>query len=110
MATKVEMIFEPFVRRGLFPTPERAAQEMARDFVMRQIERHRTTIEQFEAKYGMNYRQFNEYLAARAGTLATSPSPALNQALMDEEEAALRWKVATEMLDSWLGINREVGN
>lgn len=107
MATPIEMIFEPFVRRGLFATPERAAQEMAREFVLRQIDHHRSTIEQLQSKYGMNYRQFDEYLRARSAMLMTTPDKELGKAIMLEEEDALTWKVATEMLDSWLGIDHE---
>lgn len=105
MATSVEMIFEPFVRRGLFKTTERAAQEMARDFVLRQIERHRATIARLENKYGMNYNQFDDYLKARAERLMGAPNKDLNRAIMLEEDDALDWQVALEMLDSWLGLN-----
>jgi len=89
MAATAETIFEPFVRRGLFASPESAAREMARDYILRQIERHRAFIAALESKYGMNYRQFNAYLAARANTLASAPNPDLNRALMLEEDDAL---------------------
>lgn len=102
-------IVEPFVRRGLFPTAESAVAEMARDYVLRQIEHHHAAIEQFQIKYGMNYDQFNSYLKSRSATLATTPNPVLSNALMKEEEDALDWKIATEMLQSWLGLQAEVG-
>jgi len=104
MSDQVATLVEPFVRRGLFATPERAVAEMARDYVLRQIEHHRATVERLQAKYGMTYEQFNAYLKSRSKMLTASPSRALNQAIMVEEEDALDWKIANEMLESWLGL------
>ena len=103
MSDQVTTVIEPFVRRGLFSSPEQAVTEMARDYVLHQIDRHRATIEKLQAKYGMNYDQFDAYLKSRSATLVTTPNPILGQAIMNEEEDALDWKVATEMLQSWLG-------
>jgi len=58
---------------------------------------------------GMNYEQFEAYLRERSATLMASPDPALNQAIMAEEEDALDGKVAREMLQSWLGLETEIG-
>ena len=80
---------------------------MAHDYVLRQIERYRTAIENLQARHGMTYEQFEAYLKARSALLATSPSPALNQAVMAEEEDALDWRIAREMLQSWLGLEAE---
>lgn len=107
MSNQVSIIIEPFVRRGLFPTAESAISEMARDYVLRQIERYQKTINTLQTKYGMTYDQFNAYLKARSATLATSPNPTLNQAIIAEEEDALDWKIAREMLQSWLGLKSE---
>ncbi len=59
-------------------------------------------IEAFELKYGMNYEQFEAYSAKRAQTLMKKPDAALNQAIMLEEDDAFDWKVARDMLESWL--------
>jgi len=108
MRDQVSIVVEPFVRRGLFASPEQAVVEMAQDYVLRQIERHRAAIERLQTKYGMNYEQFNAYLQSRSATLVTRPNPALGKAVMKEEDA-LDWKIATEMLQSWLGLQSEVG-
>ena len=50
----------------------------------------------------MKYAQFDDYLAERAKKLANDP--ASQKRFMLEEEDALDWKVATEMLESWLGL------
>jgi len=52
----------------------------------------------------MTYEQFNDYLKSRSAMLAAKPTPALNQAVIAEEEDALDWKIACEMLQSWLGL------
>ncbi len=109
MNSQVESTVEPFVRRGLFSTPEQAVAEMARDYVLHQIERYRTIIEKLQVKYGMTYEQFEAYLGSRSARLAENPDPVLNRAVMAEEEDALDWKIAREMLMSWLGLQTEVG-
>lgn len=45
---------QPFVQRGLFDSPENAAAEMAREYVLLQVERYRHTIEAMESKHGMS--------------------------------------------------------
>ena len=107
MTDQVAAIIEPFVRSGLFATPEKAIAEMARDYTLRQIERYKSVVEQLQTKHGMNYDQFEAYLKSRAKTLVAKPNAALNQAIMLEEEDALDWKVAREMLQKWLGLHNE---
>lgn len=108
MNDSVIAVVEPFVRRGLFASPEQAVAEMARDYVLRQVEYYRASIQELERRYGMNYTQFDAYLKSRAQTLAAQPNPALNRAVMQEEGDALEWKIARDMLENWLGFAREV--
>ncbi|MEW6665453.1 MAG: hypothetical protein AB1512_09550 [Thermodesulfobacteriota bacterium] len=109
MSSDAISVVEPFVQRGLFASPEQAVAEMARDYVLRQIERYRATIENMQAKHGMAYEQYEAYLKSRSAMLQANPSPVLNQAVMTEEEDALDWKIAREMLASWLGLQAEAG-
>ena len=109
MSNSVTTVVEPFVRRGLFASPEKAVTAMARDYVLRQIERYRALDEQMQTKHGMTYEQFEAYLKSRSAALAAAPSPTLNQAVMAEEDDAHDWKVARELLQSWLGLQSEVG-
>jgi translation initiation factor 2 alpha subunit (eIF-2alpha) len=88
---------------------ERAVIEMAREYILHQTENYRSVIESLQAKYGMTYDQFNAYLKARSETLVKTPNPALNQAVMKEEDAS-DWKIAEEMLQAWLGLQSEVGH
>jgi hypothetical protein len=107
MTDSVFAVVEPLIRRGLFASPEQAVVEMTRDYIMRQTERYRTTIEAMQTKYGMTYEQFEAYLKSRCEVLAANPNPTLGAAVMTEEEDALEWKVAREMLASWLGLREE---
>ena len=106
--SSVASVVEPFVRRGLFSSPEKAVTEMAREYVLRQIERYRSIDDRLQAKYGMTYEQFDSYLKSRSATLAMTPDPALNRAVMAEEADAMDWKMAREMMQSWLGLPSEV--
>ena len=106
--SSVASVVEPFVRRGLFSSPEKAVTEMAREYVLRQIERYRSIDDSMQAKYGMTYEQFDSYLKSRSATLAKTADPALNRAVMSEEEDAMDWKMAREMMHSWLGLQSEV--
>jgi len=108
MTSQVSTIIEPFVQRGLFESPEKAVIAMARDYVLRQVERYQATIDGFQHKYGMEYEQFEDYLKARSATLAATPNRKLNQEIIAEEEDALDWKIACDMLANWLGIQVQV--
>jgi hypothetical protein len=108
MSERVITLLSPFVKRGLFDSPEKAVMTLARDYTLHQIEHYQSEIEQLQKKYGMNYEQFEVYLAARSATLAKSPSPGLSQMVMAEEEDALEWKIARDMLTRWLGLQAEV--
>jgi hypothetical protein len=114
-ASQVDKVVEPLVQRGLFETTESAVRGLAQDYILRQIVRYQETIDNLERKYGMDYDQFNQYLKQRAALLqSTGVSPeqrqSLNQAVMLEEEDALEWKIAKEMLQSWLGLKGKVEN
>ena len=60
----------------------------------------------------MHFERFGEYLHERSVLLEMSQLPsqqhqALGQAIMQEEDDWLDWKVAREMLESWLGLRQE---
>lgn len=102
-------IIEPFVQRGLFENEEKAVAELARTYVVAQIQAFQKTLDALQSQYGMSYEQFEAYLQLRANELLQSPNPILNQSLMREEDDALEWKTALEMQSSWLGLQVEAG-
>lgn len=104
---QMPIVIEPFIRRGMFADSDTAIAEMARDYIARHVEAHQATIERLQARYGMTYEQFSAYLQARANILTEKPDPILNEAVMQEEDDALAWKIAREMLKNWLSIQAE---
>ena len=102
-------IIKPFIQRGIFANQEGAIAEMARTYIVGQIQEYQQTIDALQSRYGMNYAQFETYLQLRADELMSNPTKALNQAIMHEEDDAMDWKAAREMQSSWLGLQVEAG-
>jgi hypothetical protein len=100
-------VIEPFIRRGVFADSDAAIAEMARAYTARHIQQYQATIDRLQAQYGMSYEAFLAYLQARAEILTQTPDGALNEAIMQEEEDALEWKIAQEMRYNWLAIQAE---
>ena len=109
----VEAILEPFVRRKLFISQEEAARKLVRNYVLQQIDTHKQRIAEFERKHGMSFDQFTRYTSERTARLrdpGDTPKEKLqilSQDIMRDEEDWLDWKVAEEMLESWLGLESE---
>jgi hypothetical protein len=94
MSTTVSAVIELLIRRKVFATEEKAVRALLWEYILRQLSALQRELTRFERKYGMRYEQFTEYLHERA--------------IMQEEDDWLDWKVAGEMLESWLGLRREV--
>ncbi len=106
-------VIAPLIKRRIFETEEQAVRELLRGFVLAQIEALRQSLNRFEQQYGMTFERFGAYLHERSGLLASEAitreqRTALGQAVMQEEDDWLEWKVSREMLDSWLGLQAEV--
>lgn len=105
MSKNLAEIVEPLVEKGQFDSAETAIKSLMTDYVLRQIEHYRNRIKRFEKKYGMKYDQFSAYLKERAQKADADPS--VSKKFMQEEEDALEWKIALEMLESWLGLQKK---
>jgi len=108
----VETVLEPFVRRKLFSTPEEAARKLARSYILQQLDIYKQRIAEFERKHGMSFEQFTRYTSERtarlrSGEMSQEQRQILGQDVMRDEEDWLDWKVAEEMLESWLGLESE---
>lgn len=113
MASAVHAVIGPLVERKLFATEEDAVRALLRDYMLRQIAKKRRTIVRFEKKYGMRFEPFSKYLHERSvllqsDELSSEQRQILGRAIMMEEEDGLDWKVARDMLESWLGLRQEV--
>ena len=113
MNTTVSAVMEPLIRRKVFLTEEEAVRSLLREYILQQISTLRQGLVDFERKYGMRFEQFAEYLHERSllleeDDLSPEQRQTLGQAVMQEEDDWLDWKVAREMLESWLGLHQEV--
>jgi hypothetical protein len=113
MDTDVREIVKPLVRRELFATEEEAVRSLLRDYMLRRINQLEQQLSSFEQKYSMSFQQFVVYVHERSvlleeGTLSAERQKSLGRAVMQEEDDWLDWKVACDMLESWLGIRQEI--
>jgi len=113
MSTTISPVIEPLIKKKIFSTEEEAIHELTREYILRQIDTLRRKAGRFERKYGMRFQQFSEYLHERSVLLEKSNLPAeqrqkLSQAIMQEEDDWLDWKAVKEMMESWIGVRREI--
>ena len=106
-------LIEPFVKRNIFASEEEAIQELVREYVIRQISELQAQVSRFEQKYGMNFRQFRQYLSERSallvkGDLSDEQRQILGRSVMQEEDDLLDWKATREIFESWLGLRQEI--
>ena len=113
MSATISAAIEPLIRKKIFNNEEEAIRELVREYILRQIGTLRRRVSRFERKYGMHFQQFSEYLHERSVLLEKSELSAekrqvLGQAIMQEEDDWLDWKVAQEMIESWIGLRQEI--
>jgi hypothetical protein len=113
MSTIISPVIEPLLKRKIFATEEEAIRTLTQQYILQQIATLQQTLDHFEQKYGMGFQQFTDYLHERSlllekGQLTVEQRRMLGQAIMQEEDDWLDWKVTGEMLESWLGIRQEV--
>lgn len=105
-------LVEPLVQHQAFPSVEDAVRALVREFILRQIDRHRGRMATLEDRYGMRFEQFSEYLKERSallsnGQLDPQQKRKVAQAVMLEEDDWLDWKIARDFLNGWLGLKAE---
>lgn len=113
MNTSISTVIEPLIKKKIFSTEAEAIHELTREYILRQIDTLRRKAGRFERKYGMRFQQFSEYLHERSvllenNNLSAEQRQKLSQAIMQEEDDWLDWKVAKEMIESWIGLPREI--
>lgn len=102
MAQNLAEIVDPLVDNGFYENAEAAIKDLMANHILHQIEHYRAIIDAYENKYGMTYPQFSAYLKERAKILASESS--IQKSFMLEEDDAHDWNVASDMLQSWLGL------
>ena len=101
---EVIALIEPLVRHKVFSSTEDAVRGLVAGFVLRQIDHYRSRVVSFEKQHGMSFEQFGAYLKERTHLLSSGPlepdqRKRLSQAIMQEEEDWLDWKIAHDFLD-----------
>lgn len=113
MKTTISTVIEPLIKRKIFNTEEEAVRELVKKYILQQINSQKRELSRLEKKYGMPLNRFREYLQERSvllqtGTLVDDQRRALGQAIMVEEDDYQDWQVATDMMESWLGLREEM--
>ena len=113
MNASISPVIEPLIKKKIFRTEEEAIHEITREYILRQFDTLRRKTGRFEQKYGMRFQQFSEYLHERSvllekNNLSAEQRQKLSQAIMQEEDDWLDWKAAKEMMESWIGLRREI--
>ena len=106
-------MLKPFLQRHIFTSEEQAVRSLLRDHVLHQVETLRAEDRRLAQKYGMAFDRFEQYLHDRstllaAGLLSADEQRVLGQAVMLEEDDWMEWKANRAMLESWLGLDKEV--
>ncbi len=105
-------MIESLVKNRIFTDEADVIKSLLADYIIRQIDNQKREIKRFERRYGMSFERFKEYLHERSnllktGDLSRQERQTLAQAIMQEEDDWLDWKVAKEMLESWIGLRQE---
>src|SRR3972149_5479185 len=106
---EVAALVEPLVRSRAFPSTEEAIRTLVRDYVLRQIRHYRRRLAALEKRHGMPFDQFSAYLKERSallsnGHLDPEQKKRVAQAVMEEEEDWLDWKIGRGFLYSWVWL------
>jgi len=102
-------MIESLVKNRLFANEEDVIKSLLADYIVRHIGKQKRDLKRFERKHSMSFERFEEYLHERSdllekGDLSREKRQALARAIMQEEDDWLDWKVAKEMLESWIGL------
>jgi hypothetical protein len=90
----ISLLTEPFVRAGLYTSPEQALKRIIIDHIERQIAWAEAQVHRYEQKYK---RTFTEWSKSLAG-----------QASVADEDDWMEWEAALDMLESWQQVKIQV--
>ncbi len=90
----IPVLTEPFVRAGLYPSPEKALKHIILDYVERQIAWAEAELRRYQRKYGQGFAEWTASLSGRA-TIA-------------DEDDWMEWEATRDMLKGWRQVRTEV--
>lgn len=90
----IPILTEPFVRTGLYPSPEQALKHIILDYIERQIAWAEAELGRYEQKYQLTFDEWSKSLSGRA--------------TITDEDNWMEWEATLDMLDGWRQIKAEV--
>ncbi len=91
---RMSLLLEPFVRTGVYASPEQALKHIILDYLERQIAWAEAQRRRYEQKY---QRSFHEWTRSLSG-----------QATIADEDDWLEWEATLDMLDGWRQLKTEI--
>ncbi len=88
------LLTEPFVRTGIYASPEQALKHIVLDYVERQIAWASAEIGRYEQKYQQTFAEWTESLSGRAS--------------VSDEDDWMEWEAILDMLDGWQRVKTTV--
>jgi hypothetical protein len=88
------LLTEPFVRTGVYSSPEQALKHIILDYVERQIAWAEAERQRYEQRYQGTFAEWSESLSG--------------QATIADEDDWMEWEAILDMLDGWRQIKAEV--
>jgi len=87
------LLTQPFVRSGIYASPEQALKHIVLDYIDRQLAWAQAERRRYERKYHCAFAEWSKSLSGKA-TIA-------------DEDDWMEWEAILDMLDSWQKIKTE---
>ncbi|MGC9396215.1 MAG: hypothetical protein ACP5J4_15335 [Anaerolineae bacterium] len=88
------ILTEPFVRTGVYSSPEQALKHIFLDYIQRQINWAKVELRRYEQRHGETFEEWTQALSGKA-TIA-------------EEDEWMEWEATQDMLAGWQQIKTEI--
>ena len=88
------LLTQPFVRTGIYASPEQALKHIILDYIERQIAWAEAERRRYEQKYQSTFAEWSRSLSG--------------QATITDEDDWMEWEAILDMLDGWRRIKAEV--
>ncbi len=94
LAQVASLLTEPFVRTGVYASPEQALKHIILDYIERQIAWAEAELWSYEHKHQHTFAEWTESLSERA--------------TITDEDDWMEWEAVLDMLDGWRQIKAKV--
>jgi hypothetical protein len=94
LAQVTSLLTQPFVRTGIYASPEQALKHIILDYIERQIAWAEAERRRYEQKYQCTFSEWSKSLSG--------------QATISDEDDWMEWEAILDMLEGWRQIKAEV--